>query len=69
MFLLCDLYCKQSEILMCLKMPDTLDKFKELLKFASQLDPLPEEYHTHENRVHGCVAQVRHDVTAVCFAE
>lgn len=39
-------------------MPDMMDKFKELLSFASKMDPLPSEYRTEVNRVHGCVARV-----------
>lgn len=33
-------------------------RYKQLLFFASKLDPLPAEFHTEENRVQGCVSQV-----------
>lgn len=38
--------------------PDPMARYKQLLFFASKLDPLPDEYHTPEHRVPGCVSQV-----------
>eukprot|EP00210_Caulerpa_lentillifera_P008251 g7875.t2 len=38
--------------------PDPMARYKQLLFFASKLDPLPSEFHTEENRVQGCVSQV-----------
>lgn len=33
-------------------------RYKQLLHFASRLDPLPAEFHTPEHKVEGCVSQV-----------
>lgn len=33
-------------------------RYKQLLYFATKLDPLPKEYHTEDNKVQGCVSQV-----------
>ena len=41
------------------EVPDAMARYKQLLFFASKLDPLPEEHHTEENRVQGCVSQVQ----------
>lgn len=38
--------------------PDAMARYKQLLFFASKLDPLPVEDQIEENRVHGCVSQV-----------
>jgi len=38
--------------------PDPMARYKQLLFFASKLDPLAAEYHTPEYRVPGCVSQV-----------
>jgi len=38
--------------------PDPMQRYKQLLFFASKLKPLPEEAHVEENRVKGCVSQV-----------
>lgn len=38
--------------------PDPMQRYKQLLYFASKLQPLAEEAHVEENRVKGCVSQV-----------
>eukprot|EP00210_Caulerpa_lentillifera_P005789 g5535.t1 len=38
--------------------PDPMARYKQLLYFASKLDPLVSEFHTEKNRVQGCVSQV-----------
>jgi len=38
--------------------PDAMARYKQLLFFASKLDPLPVEDQVETNRVHGCVSQV-----------
>ena len=40
------------------QVPDPMARYKQLLFFASKLDPLAAEYHTPEYRVPGCVSQV-----------
>lgn len=35
-----------------------MERYKQLLYFASKLDPLPKEYQIPENKVVGCVSQV-----------
>ncbi len=39
--------------------PDPMQRYKQLLFYASKLKPLPEALHTAENKVQGCVSQVR----------
>ena len=41
-----------------------LQRYKQLLFFATKLDALPAEAHTDDNKVKGCVSQV----CAVCGA-
>ena len=36
-----------------------LARYKQLLFYATKLAPLPAEDHTTENKVEGCVSQVR----------
>lgn len=38
--------------------PDPMQRYKQLLFFASKLKPLAPEAHVEENRVKGCVSQV-----------
>lgn len=38
--------------------PDPMQRYKQLLFFASKLKPLASEAHVEENRVKGCVSQV-----------
>jgi len=35
-----------------------MQRYKQLLFFATKLDTLPQEDHTPENKVKGCVSQV-----------
>lgn len=48
-----------------LTLPDTpsvlacLQRYKQLLFYATKLEPFPVEQHTEENKVKGCVSQVR----------
>jgi hypothetical protein len=39
--------------------PDPMQRYKQLLFYASKLKPLAEELHTADNKVQGCVSQVR----------
>ncbi len=34
------------------------DRYRYIIELGKELPPLPEEDHTEENRVHGCVSQV-----------
>ena len=46
-------------------------RYKQLLFFASKLDPLPVEDQIEENRVHGCVSQVQYpvvEITQMCLS-
>jgi sulfur transfer protein SufE len=36
-----------------------LQRYKQLLFYATKLAPLPAEAHTEENKVKGCVSQVK----------
>jgi hypothetical protein len=38
--------------------PDPMQRYKQLLFYASKLKPLAEELHTADNKVQGCVSQV-----------
>ncbi|EFN56446.1 hypothetical protein CHLNCDRAFT_48758 [Chlorella variabilis] len=38
--------------------PDPMARYKQLLFFATKLQPFPVEEHTEENKVKGCVSQV-----------
>ena len=38
--------------------PDPMQRYKQLLYFATKLEPMPKEQHTAENKVKGCVSQV-----------
>ncbi|KAL2613644.1 hypothetical protein R1flu_025336 [Riccia fluitans] len=38
--------------------PDSKQKYEQLLYYAKQLKPLAKEFHTKENKVEGCVSQV-----------
>lgn len=40
-------------------MPDPKLKYQQLLSYAKKLPPLPAEEHTDDNKVRGCVSQVR----------
>ena len=42
--------------------PDPMQRYKQLLFFASKLKPLAAELHVPENKVEGCVSQVCHAV-------
>lgn len=44
--------------LVFVQVPDPMMRYKQLLYFAKKLKPLPEELHTPENKVEGCVSQV-----------
>ena len=35
-----------------------MQRYKQLLFFATKLEPLPADEHTQENKVQGCVSQV-----------
>ena len=37
---------------------DWEDRYRYIIELGKELPPLPEEDHTEENRVHGCVSQV-----------
>jgi len=39
--------------------PDPMQRYKQLLFYAAKLKALPAEHHTAENKVQGCVSQVR----------
>ena len=43
--------------------PDPRARYQQLLFYASKLPPLPAEYRSAENKVPGCVSQVRLDST------
>jgi len=54
-----DLPASLKKIVMSFQMvPDPMMRYKQLLYFAKKLKPLPEELHTPENKVEGCVSQV-----------
>lgn len=38
--------------------PDPMQRYKQLLFFATKLEPMPAEEHNQENKVKGCVSQV-----------
>eukprot|EP00899_Mesostigma_viride_P013291 jgi/Mesvir1/21963/Mv08202-RA.1 len=38
--------------------PDPMERYKQLLFYASKLPPMPDEDHVEENKVKGCVSQV-----------
>lgn len=38
--------------------PDPMQRYKQLLHYATKLEKLPEEYHTDDYKVEGCVSQV-----------
>jgi hypothetical protein len=40
-------------------LPLAVQRYKQLLFFATKLEPFPAEAHTEENKVKGCVSQVR----------
>lgn len=40
-------------------MPDAMQRYKQLLYYAKQLPPMPQEEHVDENKVKGCVSQAR----------
>jgi sulfur transfer protein SufE len=44
--------CARSQV------PDPMARYKQLLFYASKLQPLAAELHTAENKVEGCVSQV-----------
>lgn len=39
--------------------PDPMARYKQLLFYAQKLPPMAAEYHVPENKVEGCVSQVR----------
>ena len=39
--------------------PDPMQRYKQLLFYAAKLKPLSAELHTEDNKVQGCVSQVR----------
>lgn len=39
-------------------MPDAKLKYQQLLSYGKKLPPMPQEDHTDENKVRGCVSQV-----------
>ena len=39
--------------------PDPMARYKQLLFFANKLEKLPQEDQTPQNKVEGCVSQVR----------
>ncbi len=41
------------------QVPDPKLKYQQLLSYAKKLPPLPAEEHTDDNKVRGCVSQVR----------
>ncbi|KAL4418958.1 hypothetical protein ABPG77_001780 [Micractinium sp. CCAP 211/92] len=48
----------QSLVTAFQSVPDPMARYKQLLFFATKLEPFPEEAHTEENKVKGCVSQV-----------
>lgn len=49
--------------------PDPMQRYKQLLFYASKLKAMPAELHTADNKVQGCVSQVRRRCFALlCFA-
>lgn len=40
-----------------LQVPDPMARYKQLLFYATKLEPLPAEDHKPENKVEGCVSQ------------
>ena len=40
-------------------MPDAKLKYQQLLSYGKKLPPMPQEDHTDENKVRGCVSQVQ----------
>ena len=39
--------------------PDPMQRYKQLLFYASKLKAMPAELHTPDNKVQGCVSQAR----------
>ena len=42
-----------------------MQRYKQLLFFAGKLTPMPEEEQVPENKVEGCVSQVKHVIDKV----
>lgn len=42
-----------------MQVPDAMARYKQLLYYAKKLPPMPQEEHVDENKVKGCVSQVR----------
>lgn len=42
------------------QVPDPKLKYQQLLSYAKKLPPLPAEEHNDDNKVRGCVSQVRY---------
>lgn len=41
-----------------IQVPDPKLKYQQLLAYGKKLPPMPQEDHTDENKVRGCVSQV-----------
>jgi hypothetical protein len=41
------------------QVPDPKLKYQQLLAYAKKLPPMPADLHTEDNKVRGCVSQVR----------
>ncbi|KAL4448201.1 hypothetical protein ABPG75_005420 [Micractinium tetrahymenae] len=48
----------QSLVTAFQSVPDPMARYKQLLFYATKLEPFPAEAHTEENKVKGCVSQV-----------
>lgn len=49
----------QSIVMAFQMVPDPMQRYKQLLFYASKLEALPADDHIEENKVQGCVSQVR----------
>lgn len=51
-------------LLLLLQVPDPMARYKQLLFYAAKLPPMAPELHSPDNKVEGCVSQVRAAVHA-----